>query len=350
MNNEDDTVVGDDNGDNNMTDRVDEVVAPINQNNASHGRMEIGSSSNSIPTFDSNNVENADSSRRSVHVEQMETESPSMTMAMPRNVKKDRGKGTIGTRIIEATRATVATVIGGGREMEENVVVGVNSNQNTVVQLEKIGSGTVVIGDGTSISGDGTSTSGDGNSLHHILRTSSVPECEQRGIATDAISLGPPPRPHHSVLQTGVVPLEVQSVSKSIEIARTSIRRGPTVIRGRLKQTMVGIEPFLHTETPRYPLTTPALLHNRGPQVDFDTSDRNAKRYKQLHSRNVDGQFRFEIRNESSEVEGLGQSQYGDEGAIMGDDEQGVMRAIQTAMETVKKHLMIQTYKFGNYP
>ena len=27
-----------------------------------------------------------------------------------------------------------------------------------------------------------------------------------------------------------------------------------------------------------------------------------------------------------------------------------VMRAIQTAMETVKKHLMIQTYEFGNYP
>ena len=27
-----------------------------------------------------------------------------------------------------------------------------------------------------------------------------------------------------------------------------------------------------------------------------------------------------------------------------------VMRAIQTTMETVKKHLMIQTYEFGNYP
>ena len=26
-----------------------------------------------------------------------------------------------------------------------------------------------------------------------------------------------------------------------------------------------------------------------------------------------------------------------------------VMRAIQTAIETVKKHLMIQTYEFGNY-
>ena len=32
LNNENDTLVGDDNGDNNMTDRVDEVVAPIIQN------------------------------------------------------------------------------------------------------------------------------------------------------------------------------------------------------------------------------------------------------------------------------------------------------------------------------
>ena len=167
MNNEDDTVVGDDNGDNNMIHKVDEVVAPIIQNSASHGRMEIGSSSNSVPTFDSNSVENVESSRHLVHLEQMDSESPSMTMAMPINVREDRGKGTIGTWIIEAARAAVATVIGGGREME-NVVVGVNSNQNTVVQLEKMGSGTVVIGDGTG-------TLGYGNSLHHILRTSSVP-------------------------------------------------------------------------------------------------------------------------------------------------------------------------------
>ena len=95
--------------------------------------MEIGSSSNSVPTFDSNSVENANSSRHSVHVEQMDTDSLSMTMVMPRNVREDKSKGTIGTRIIEATRAAIATVIGGGRGMEENVVVGVNSNQNTVV-------------------------------------------------------------------------------------------------------------------------------------------------------------------------------------------------------------------------
>ena len=152
LNNEDDTVVGDDNGDNNMTGRVDEVVAPVIENSALHGRMEIGSSSNSIPTIDSNNVENADSSRRSVHVEQVDTKSPSMTMAMPNNVREERDKGTIGTRIIGATRATVATVIKGGRETEENVVLEVNSNQNTVEHLDKMGSGTVVIQDGMGTS------------------------------------------------------------------------------------------------------------------------------------------------------------------------------------------------------
>ena len=278
--------------------------------------MEIGSSSNSVLIIDSNSVENADSSRRSVHVEQVDTESPSMTMAMPNNVREERGKGTIGTRIIGAARAVVATVIGGGRETEENVVLEVNSNQNTVEQLDKMDSGTVVIQDGTS-------TSRDGPSLDHILRPSSVPERERRGTAADVISLGWPPRPHRPVLQSGVVPLEVQSVSRSIETATTSIRRGPTVIGGRLKRPRMEIESFLHTETPGNPLTTPTVLQNRGPQVDSDASDRNAKCHKRLHSRNVDGKFQFEIRNESSEVEGIGQSQYGDEGAIMGDDEEG---------------------------
>ena len=284
LNNEDDTVVGDNNGDNNMTGRVDEVVAPVIENSAPHGRMEIGSSSNSIPTIDSNSVENTNSSRRSVHVKQVDTESPSMTMAMPNNVREERGKGTIGTRIIGAARAAVATMIGGGRETEENVVLEVNSNQNTVEQLDKMGSGTVVIRDGTS-------TSGDGSSVDHILHPSSVPEREQRGTAADVISLGRPPRPHRPVLKSGVVPLEVQFVSRSIETTTTSIWRGPTVIGGRLKRPRMGIEPFLYTETPGNPLTTPAVLRNRGPQVDSDASDQNAKRHKRLHSRNVDGQF-----------------------------------------------------------
>ena len=299
-----------------MTARVDEVIALVIENNAPHGWMEIGSSSNSVPTIHSNSVENTDSSRRSVHVEQMDTKSPSMTMAMPRNVREERGKGTIGTRIIGAARAAVATVIGGGREMEENVVLEVNSNQNTVEQLDKMGSGTVV-------TRDGTGTSGDGLSLDHILRPSSVPECEQRGTAADVISLGRPPQPHRPILQSGVVPLEIQSISRSIETATTSIQRGPTVIGGRLKQPRMGIESFLHIETPGNPLTTPVVLQNRGSQVDSDASDRNAKRHKRLHARNVDGQFQFEIRNESSEVEGMGQSQYGDEGAKMGDEEEG---------------------------
>ena len=151
------------------------------------------------------------------------------------------------------------------------------------------------MGSGTVVIGDGMGTTGDGNSLHYILRTSSVPECEQRGTATDAISLGRPPRPHRPVLQTEVVPLEVQSISRSIETSRTSVRRGPTVIGGRLKRSMVEIEPFLHTETSGNPLTIPVVLHNHGPQVDSDTSDRNTKHHKRLHSRNGDEQFRFDL-------------------------------------------------------
>ena len=228
LNNEDDTVVGDDNG-NNMTGRVDEIVAPVIENSAPHGRMEIGSSSNSVPAIDSNSVENANSSRRLVHVEQVDAESPSMSMAMPTNVREERGKVTIGTRIIGATRAAVATVIGGGRETEENVVLEVNSNQNTMEQLDKMRSNTVV-------SRDGTGTSRDGPSLDDIPYPSSVPEREQRGTVADVISLRRPPRPHRPVLQSGVVPLEVQSVSRSIETATTSMRRGPTVIGGRLKR------------------------------------------------------------------------------------------------------------------
>ena len=188
LNNGNDTVVGD----NNITDRVDEAVAPIIQNTSLHGQMEIGSSSKSVPIFDSNNVENADSSRHSVHVEQMNVDSLSMTMAMPRIVMEDRGKGTIGTRIIEAARVVVATVIGGGRGMEENVVVEVNSKQNTLVQLEKMGSGTIITGDGMGTSRDGIGTSGDGNSVHHIPHISSVPAGEQGGTTADVISLGRP--------------------------------------------------------------------------------------------------------------------------------------------------------------
>ena len=193
LNNENDTVVGDDNGDNNITNRVDEVIAPIIQNSASHGRMEIGSSSKSVLTFDSNSVENADNFRRSLHVEQMDVDSPSMIMAMLRNVREDRGKGTIGIWIIEAARGVVVTVLGGGKGMEENVVIGANSNQNTIVQLEKMGSGTVVIGDGTG-------TSKDGNSVHHILHTSNVPACKRGGTAANVISLGRPPRPHYPLV------------------------------------------------------------------------------------------------------------------------------------------------------
>ena len=64
------------------------------------------------------------------------------------------------------------------------------------------------------------------------------------------------------------------------------------------------------------------LLVNCEPQVNSNASDRNVKCCKKLHARNVDGQLIFEIRNESSKIEGLGETYYGVEGAIMRDDKQ----------------------------
>ena len=102
----------------------------------------------------------------------------------------------------------------------------------------------------------------------------------------------------------------------------TSIQIKNAVFGGRLKQSMLEIEPFLHIEMLENPLTILVVLVNRGPQVDSDASDCNAKHHKQLYAKNVDGQFRFEIHNESSEIEGLDETQYSDKGAIMEDDEQ----------------------------
>ena len=88
-----------------------------------------------------------------------------------------------------------------------------------------------------------------------------------------------------------------------------------------MKQSNLQIEPFLHIEMFRNPLTVPEVLVNCRLQVDSDASDRNAKHHKRLYTRIVDGQFRFEIQNKSSKIEGLGETHYSDEGAIMGDDE-----------------------------
>ena len=43
---------------------------------------------------------------------------------------------------------------------------------------------------------------------------------------------------------------------------------------------MPEIEPFLYTEMPGNPLTTPAMLINRELQVDSDANDQNAKHHK----------------------------------------------------------------------
>ena len=151
-----------------------------------------------------------------------------------------------------------------------------------------------------------------------------------------------------TVVPTTVVPLEVKHVRRRMEVGRTSIQTRAPIIGRRLKQPMLEIKPFLHTEMLGNSLTL-ALLVNHGPQVESNTSDHNAKRHKQLHTRNVDGQFRFEIRNESSEIEDVDETMVTkmQSWEIMNKN---WMRAIQTTTMTVKKHLMIWTYKFGNYP
>ena len=138
----------------------------------------------------------------------------------------------------------------------------------------------------------------------------------------DVSSLARPLRSQHLLLPTAVVPFEIEPVRRGMETDKTSIRTRVVVIEGRLKRPTPEIESFLHIRMPENPLTTPALLVNRGPQVDSDASDRNVKRHKRLHARNVDGQFRFKIQKKSSEIEGLGETHYGDKGAITGDYEQ----------------------------
>ena len=175
---------------------------------------------------------------------------------------------------------------------------------------------------GIVVIGDGTNTTVDANVVYHIYRTTCMLSSEQGRTPVDVSSLAQPLRPQCPLVPTTVVPPEIKPVHRGIEASRTSIRTRAVVIGGRLKRPMPKIEFFLHTETLGNPLTIPAMLINRGPQVNSDARDRNAKGHKRLHTRNVDGQFRFEIQNKNSGFEGLGKTHYGDESAIMGDDEQ----------------------------
>ena len=84
--------------------------------------------------------------------------------------------------------------------------------------------------------------------------------------------------------------------------------------------------------------------------MDSNASDYNAKRHKRLYTRNVDGQFRFKIRNNCSKIEGLGETHYSDESAIIGDDEQELDEGNPDSDNNHEECLMIRTYKFSNYP
>ena len=133
LNNENENVASDNNDDNNNNnDKNNKVVAPIIENSPLHPPIERESSSKSILTFNGNNVQNASSSRRLVHTKPMDVDSPSIIMATFRNVTGDKDKGSIGVRIIAIARG-VASSMNRKRGMEENVVVGLNFNQNTLV-------------------------------------------------------------------------------------------------------------------------------------------------------------------------------------------------------------------------
>ena len=65
-----------------------------------------------------------------------------------------------------------------------------------------------------------------------------------------------------------------------------------------MKQPTPKIEPFLYIETLGNPLTTPSVLVNRGPQVDSDATDHDAKRHKDFMQRMLMGSsdLKYEMR------------------------------------------------------
>ena len=276
-----------DNEDNNNNDEINGIVALVIQNSPPHPPIERGLSSKSVLIFNDSIDGNAGNSRRSVYAKSMDIDPPSIIRATYRNVMGERCKSIIGVRIMVAARGASSLVIGGG-DMDDNVVVETNANQNTSIKVKRTGSGATIIGDGTN-------TAVDANVVHHIHQTSGISSSERGEILVDVNFLAQPPRPQCPLVPTIVISHEVELVRRGMEESRISIRTRAAIIGGRLKQPMLEIEPFLYTEMPGNPLTILAMLVNRGSQVDSNASDRNNKCYKRLHARNVDGQFRFEI-------------------------------------------------------
>ena len=223
-----------------------------------------------------------------MYAKPMDVDPPSIIRVACRNVTGERAKGTIGVRIIVVAYGASNLMIGKEGGMDDNIVVATNANQNTCNEMNRTGNGAAITGDSTNIAVDA-------NVVHRSHRTTSMPSSERGGTSLDVNSLTLPSRPKHLLLPTLVVHLEVEHVRRDMEVGRTSIRTRAAIIGGRLKRPTWEFELFLHTEMPGNPLTTPAVLVNCGPQVDFNASDRNPKRHKRLHARNVDGQFRLEI-------------------------------------------------------
>ena len=101
-----------DNEDNNNNDEINGVVPPIIQNSPSYPPIKRGSSSKSVPTFNDSSDGNADNSRYLVYAESMDVDPPSIIRVVCRNITSKRAKGTIGVRIITATRGASNLMIG----------------------------------------------------------------------------------------------------------------------------------------------------------------------------------------------------------------------------------------------
>ena len=216
-----------DNEDNNNNDEINRVIAPIIQNNPPHPPIERGSSSKSVSTFNDSSDGNKGSSRHLVYAKPMDVDLSSIIKVACRNVTGKRTKGTIGVRIIAATRGTSSMVIGEGG-MDGNVVVETNANQNTSTEVNKTGNDVTVIRDGINIVVDA-------NVVHHIHQTACMPSSKQGRTPVDVSSLARLPQPQCPLVPIAVEPPEVDLICRGMEASKTSIRTRATVIGGRLK-------------------------------------------------------------------------------------------------------------------
>ena len=107
--------------------------------------------------------------------------------------------------------------------IDDNVLVETNANQNTSTEVNMMSSG-------AAVTRDGANTIVDAIVVHHIHQTASMPSSERGGTLVDVSSLAWPPRPECHLLQSTIVPPEVEPIHRDMEAGRTSIRTRATII------------------------------------------------------------------------------------------------------------------------